>query len=73
MTVIRGCSFLFEDRAAADVFTREDISEEQQMFARIAEEFMRTEVLPRARTDLRQGLAVTRELLLKRANWTCCA
>ena len=30
------------------IFTREDLSPAQQMFGRIAEDFMRTEVLPRA-------------------------
>jgi hypothetical protein len=32
---------------AGQVFTREDLSSAQQMFGRIAADFMRTEVLPR--------------------------
>lgn len=62
---IRGGSFLFEDRYPAEVFTREDISEEQQMFARVAEEFMRKEVLTREEQIYAKDWAVTRQLLLK--------
>ena len=40
--------FLAGDTSAEAVFTREDLSEEQLLFGRAAEEFMRTEVLPRA-------------------------
>jgi alkylation response protein AidB-like acyl-CoA dehydrogenase len=65
MTVIRGGSFLFEERAAAEVFTREDISEEQQMFAGVAEQFMRKEVLPRAEQIYAKDWSVTRDLLIK--------
>lgn len=61
----KGGSFLFEERSAADVFTREDISEEQQMFARVAEEFMRKEVLPRAEDIYGKKWQVTKDLLLK--------
>lgn len=61
----KGGSFLFEERSAADVFTREDISEEQQMFARVAEEFMRKEVLPRAEDIYGKNWQVTKDLLLK--------
>jgi alkylation response protein AidB-like acyl-CoA dehydrogenase len=63
--VIRGGSFLFEDRTPDEVFTREDISEEQQMFARVAEEFMLKEVLPREEQIYAKDWALTRELLLK--------
>jgi len=61
----KGGSFLFEERSAADVFTREDISEEQQMFARVAEEFMRKEVLPRAEDIYGKNWQVTKDLLVK--------
>jgi alkylation response protein AidB-like acyl-CoA dehydrogenase len=61
----KGGSFLFEDREAGEVFTREDISEEQQMFARVAEEFMAKEVLPRAEQIYAKDWAVTRDLLMK--------
>jgi len=48
-----------------DVFTREDLSSAQKMFGQIAEEFMRTEVLPRADRIYAKDWALTRELLLK--------
>jgi alkylation response protein AidB-like acyl-CoA dehydrogenase len=65
MTIIKSCSFLFESRTPNEVFTREDISEEQQMFAGVAEEFMRKEVLPRSEQIYAKDWLVTRELLLK--------
>jgi alkylation response protein AidB-like acyl-CoA dehydrogenase len=63
--VIKGGSFLFENRKPDEVFTREEISEEQRMFARVAEEFMRKEVLTRAELIYNKDWALTRELLLK--------
>ncbi len=62
---IKGGSFLFEDRKADEIFTREDITEEQRMFARVAEEFMAGEVLPRAEQIYSKDWALTRELLVK--------
>jgi alkylation response protein AidB-like acyl-CoA dehydrogenase len=62
---VPGGSFLFVDRAPEEVFTREEISEEQQMFAHVAEEFMRREVLPRADRLYAKDWDLTRELLLK--------
>ncbi len=63
--IIKGGRFLFEDRKAGEIFTREDISEEQQMFARVAEEFMRKEVLEREDEIYSKDWSVTRELLIK--------
>jgi len=65
INIIKGGSFLFEDRKPGEIFTREDISEEQQMFARVAEEFMAKEILPRAEQIYSKDWALTRELLLK--------
>ncbi|HKQ75540.1 MAG TPA: acyl-CoA dehydrogenase family protein [Blastocatellia bacterium] len=62
---IKGGSFLFEDRKPGEIFTYEDISEEQRMFARVAEEFMAKEVLPRSEQIYSKDWALTRELLLK--------
>jgi alkylation response protein AidB-like acyl-CoA dehydrogenase len=62
---IKGGSFLFEERASDEVFTREDISEEQQMFSRVAEEFMRKEVLPRSEEIYGKDWSVTKYLLRK--------
>src|SRR5262245_42891225 len=58
-------SFLTSSVSAAEVFTREDLSGAQQMFGRIAEDFMRSEVLPRETEIYAKDWALTRELLLK--------
>ncbi|MBV8859192.1 MAG: acyl-CoA dehydrogenase family protein [Acidobacteria bacterium] len=63
-----GAAFLSADAAPEDVFTREDLSPAQQMFGRIAEEFMRTEVVPRDALIHAKDWALTRELLLKAAD-----
>jgi alkylation response protein AidB-like acyl-CoA dehydrogenase len=60
--------FLIADTAPADVFTREDLSEEQLLFGRAAEEFMRTEVLPRVKELYDHDWALTRELIQKAAD-----
>jgi len=47
MTEIKkGCSFLFEQVGSSEIFTIEDIPEEQRMFAKTAEDFIRKSVLP---------------------------
>ncbi|MBD0369675.1 MAG: acyl-CoA dehydrogenase family protein [Pyrinomonadaceae bacterium] len=60
-----GGQFLTADVSAEEVFTREDLSPAQQMFGRIAEDFMRTEVLPHEERIYNKDWALTRELLLK--------
>ena len=60
--------FLAGDTSAEAVFTREDLSEEQLLFGRAAEEFMRTEVLPRAAELYNKDWALTRELIKKAAD-----
>src|SRR5258707_7318174 len=50
---------------STEVFTRDDLSSAQKMFGQIAEEFMRSEVLPRADRIYAKDWALTRELLLK--------
>src|SRR5688572_9459812 len=47
------------------IFTREDLTPAQQMFGRIAEDFMRTEVLPLVEQIYAKDWSLTRELLLK--------
>ena len=51
--------------AADQVFTREDLSSAQQMFGRIAEDFMRSEVLPHEQQIHDKDWALTRKLLLR--------
>ncbi|HEY6352749.1 MAG TPA: acyl-CoA dehydrogenase family protein [Candidatus Angelobacter sp.] len=62
-TAIKSGRFLFEDATPQDIFTREDLSEEQQLFARTAERFMRDEVLPQAERIHAKEWEVTRSLL----------
>jgi alkylation response protein AidB-like acyl-CoA dehydrogenase len=61
----KGGSFLIEDAAPEDIFTPEDISEEQHMFARTAEEFLRKEVIPREDEIYAKDYSVHRELMQK--------
>jgi alkylation response protein AidB-like acyl-CoA dehydrogenase len=63
-----GAAFLSASPAPEDVFTREDLSPAQRMFGRVAEEFMRTEVIPRDALIHAKDWALTRELLLKAAD-----
>src|SRR5262245_7892675 len=61
----KGGSFLIEDLAPEDIFTPEDINEEQRMFARTAEEFLRKEVIPREDEIYAKDYSVHRELMQK--------
>jgi alkylation response protein AidB-like acyl-CoA dehydrogenase len=61
--VIKGGSFLIEDRTPLEVFTPEDINEEQRMFAATADEFLRKEVLPREDGIYAKDYLVHRQLM----------
>jgi alkylation response protein AidB-like acyl-CoA dehydrogenase len=63
-----GAAFLSSNALPEEVFTREDLSPAQQMFGRIAEDFMRTEVVPRDAAIHAKNWPLTRELLLKAAD-----
>ncbi|MCA1617718.1 MAG: acyl-CoA dehydrogenase family protein [Acidobacteria bacterium] len=63
-----GGGFLLTDASPEEVFAREDLTPAQQMFGRIAEDFMRAEVLPRDAEIHAKDWALTRELLLKAAD-----
>ncbi len=60
-----GGHFLIDDVAANDIFTREDLSKAQQMFGKIAEDFMRSEVMPYEQRINDKDWAFTRKLLLR--------
>ncbi|HJQ67482.1 MAG TPA: acyl-CoA dehydrogenase family protein [Blastocatellia bacterium] len=62
---IKGGAFLIEDAAAEEVFTPEDINEEQRMFAQTAEEFLRKEVIPREDEIYAKNWETHRELMRK--------
>jgi alkylation response protein AidB-like acyl-CoA dehydrogenase len=63
----RAGAFLTQTVAVNDLFTREELSEEQQLFGRTAAEFMRNEVLPRAQDLYAHDWALTRRLLQQAA------
>jgi alkylation response protein AidB-like acyl-CoA dehydrogenase len=65
---IAGGQFLTHSIGPDDIFTREDLSEEQRMFGRTAAEFMRNEVLPCEARIYAHDWALTRELLRKAAD-----
>jgi alkylation response protein AidB-like acyl-CoA dehydrogenase len=58
-------SFLTFDVSADQVFTREDLAPAQRMFGRIAEEFMRAQVLPHERQIYNKDWQLTRQLLVE--------
>ena len=62
---IKGGGFLIEDAAPEEVFTPEDINEEQRMFAQTAEEFLRKEVIPREDEIYAKNWETHRELMRK--------
>ncbi len=63
----QGGSFLIHETSWESVFTPEDFTEEHQMIARTAEEFMRREVLPHAEEIEHQNLELMVDLLRRAA------
>jgi alkylation response protein AidB-like acyl-CoA dehydrogenase len=61
----RGGSFLIEERRVEEVFTPEDLSEEQRMIGDAAVEFMEKEMMPRLPEILALEYGATRALLRK--------
>jgi alkylation response protein AidB-like acyl-CoA dehydrogenase len=64
---VGGGRFLTQVLGSGEVFTREDLSEEQRLFGRTAAEFMRQEVLPCEQQLYAHDWALTRELVRKAA------
>jgi len=62
---VKGGSFLVEPRDPHDIFTPEDLSEEQRQIAKTAVEFLTNEVLPAAADIEAKKLEVTKALLRK--------
>ena len=60
--------FLVGESTPDAVFTREDLSDEQLLFGKAAEEFMRTEVIPREADLYAHDWELTRELIRKAAD-----
>ena len=66
-TKTTGGSFLLEDHPLDNVFTPEDFNEDQQMIAKLADEFATNEVLPATEQIEHKEWEVTRGLLKKSA------
>jgi alkylation response protein AidB-like acyl-CoA dehydrogenase len=64
-TVLGGGTFLLRGLDPADLFAREDLSEEQRLFGQTAAEFMRNEVLPNETKLYAHDWPLTRALLKK--------
>jgi len=62
---VKGGSFLVEERKPEEVFTPEDLSEEQRQIAKTAVEFTDKEVMPVADQIEAKNFAVTKPLLQK--------
>lgn len=62
---VKGGSFLIEERTPEEVFTPEDLSEEQRQVGKTANEFCVNEVLPAADQIEAKNLDVTKGLLRK--------
>jgi len=68
LEVSGGGAFLVRSLNPDDLFTPEDLTDEQRMFGRTAAEFMRNEVLPNEASLYAHDWAKTRELLKKAAD-----
>ena len=66
-TKLTGGSFLLEDHNLENVFTPEDFNEDQQMIAKLADEFAIKELLPNVEKIEHKEWQVTRDLLKKGA------
>src|SRR5438046_10750691 len=62
-TVKKGGSFLIEETVAPDIFTPEDLTEEQTMIRDMTEQFVEDEVLPQVEKIEHQQWDVTVGLL----------
>src|SRR4029453_4126980 len=61
----RGRSFLIEERTPEEIFTVEDLTEEQRMIFESATDFMQNEVGPKVPQILKLDYDLTRQLLKK--------
>src|SRR2546421_694113 len=65
--IIKGGSFLIEERTPAEVFTPEDFNEEHRMIAETTRQFMDAEVVPRIDELENKDWKLARELVKKGA------
>jgi alkylation response protein AidB-like acyl-CoA dehydrogenase len=66
--IIKGGSFLIEDRSAEEVFTPEDLTEEHRMIGETTREFIDGEVRPRLPELEKHDWVLARELIKKSAD-----
>src|SRR5437660_10713956 len=66
--IIKGGSFLIEERTPAEVFTPEDFNEEHRMIAETTRQFIDAEVLPRLNERENKDWKLARELIKKAAD-----
>jgi alkylation response protein AidB-like acyl-CoA dehydrogenase len=69
----RGGSFLIESRQPEEIFTPEDLTDQHQLIARTAQEFVEKEILPRVKDIEEKKPGLLRELLKKAAEIGLCA
>jgi alkylation response protein AidB-like acyl-CoA dehydrogenase len=65
--VIKGGSFLIEQRSPEEVLTPEDLTDQHRLIGQTAQEFVEKEVLPRVKEIEPKNLTLLRELLKKAA------
>src|SRR5438105_15279893 len=66
--IIKGGSFLIEDRTPSEIFTPEDFNEEHRMIADTTRQFMDAEVLPRINELENKDWKLARELVKQAAD-----
>ena len=70
---IRGGSFLIESRSPEEVFTPEDLTDQHQLIAQTAQEFVEKEIVPRIKEIEEKKPGLLRDLLTKAAELGLCA
>src|SRR2546428_13962260 len=66
--IIKGGSFLIEERSPAEVFTPEDFNEEHRMIAETTRQFVDAEVVPRIDELENKDWKLARELIKQAAD-----
>src|SRR2546421_11283719 len=66
--IIKGGSFLIEERTPSEIFTPEDFNEEHRMIAETTRQFMDAEVLPRINELENKDWKLARELVKQAAD-----
>lgn len=69
----QGGAFLIESRRPGEVFTPEDLNDQQRLIAQTAEEFVNQEIVPRLKAIEEKQPGLLRELLQKAAAIGLCA